>query len=169
MLTRIHLGRDMSEIGVQFEADDGAGGTVKQRAFLTLPDGAATATLWAAVESALAAKLAELPIDLPPGAVTTALMQQRTARAAAKKAGEQRLAAEKAKDVADAARERAEEARLSAEAAKSVAEADAAALALQIAEARATKAALEAEIAAAEEARATAEESTPIEAEPSPK
>lgn len=84
-LTRIHLGLGMNEIGVQFEATGDDGVATTQRAFLAVDD-ASLASVWIAAQTALAAKLAELPMDLPPGAVTSALMRQRAAEAAAQEA-----------------------------------------------------------------------------------
>src|SRR5687768_5257886 len=102
-LTRIHLGFGMGEIGVQFEIDDGAGGFVTQRAFVEVED-EALAPVWLAAQGALAAKLGALPLEMPPGNVTSALMRQRTAEAAARQA-------EKDKADAEAKRYEAEERR----------------------------------------------------------
>lgn len=109
-LTRIHLGLGMSESGVQFELDDGAGGTVRQRAFLVLPDDA-MAAVWAAAQTALASKLGDLPVDMPPGAVTSALMQARNAQQEAAKARAAQLDAEAARARAQQDADAAESAR----------------------------------------------------------
>lgn len=116
-LTRIHLGLGMGEIGVQFEVADGAGGTVTQRAFVVVND-AALAPVWLEAQAALDAALASLPLDLPPGNVTTALMRQRTAEAAEKAARAARLEAEQAAAKAENQRQAAdtERMRLDAEA-----------------------------------------------------
>lgn len=84
-LTRVHLALGETESGLQFEIDDGAGGTVRQRAFVMLPDDV-RASVWLAAQTALSKAVDQLPVDLPPGNVTTAIMQQRTAEAAAKAA-----------------------------------------------------------------------------------
>lgn len=120
-LTRIHLGLGMGEIGVQFEVDDGAGGTVTQRTFLVVDD-AALAPVWLAAQSALAAKIGALPLDMPPGNVTTALMQQRTAEAAASRARDEEQASKAAASQAEAKRKdlEGEHARLDEELAKKV-------------------------------------------------
>ncbi len=117
-LTRIHLGLGMAQIGVQFEIADGAGGTVTQRAFVAVSD-AALAPVWLEAQAALDASLAALPLDLPPGNVTTALMRQRTAEAAEEAARAAKLEAEQAAAKAEKQRQAAdtERERLDAEAA----------------------------------------------------
>lgn len=103
-LTRIHLGLGLSEIGVQFETLDANGvATSKQRAFVVVDD-AVLAPVWAAAEAALAAAIDELPLEFPPSAVTTALMQKRTALAEAEQARQQRVEAEAAVQAAERAK-----------------------------------------------------------------
>lgn len=104
-LTRIHLGLGIDEAGIQFEIEDGAGGTVTQRAFIKLPDDA-TAGVWLAAQTTLAAQLAELPTDMPPGNVTNALMKARNARQEAEVAHADRIQAEKDRNEAAAEAER---------------------------------------------------------------
>lgn len=116
-LTRIHLGREHTEVGVQFDVDDGGGGKVRQRAFLAKDDKLAKKcdALWADVEKALTAKLDQLPLDLPPANVTTALMKQRDAEAAAAQAQRERDIAMELRDEAKREREAHETAALQAE------------------------------------------------------
>jgi hypothetical protein len=86
-LTRIHLGLSMAETGVQFELTDDNGLTTTQRGFVTLTGAdEALAAVWLAVQIALDAQLGALPLDLPPAAVTTALMQKRNAENETRKA-----------------------------------------------------------------------------------
>lgn len=114
-LTRIHLGLGMAEIGVQFDVPDGAGGPSRQRAFVVVAD-AVLAPVWAAAQAALDAELAQLPLDMPPGAVTTALMQKRNALQEAERAREEQREAEAAKTKAHQSRAEAEQAKAQAEA-----------------------------------------------------
>lgn len=106
-LTRIHLGRGIDESGVQYEADDGAGGTTTQKGFVTLPK-EVTDAVWAAAETALAEQLALFPPDMPLAEVASALRKKRDAEAAANLAKEEKRAAEQARDVAEQVKAEAE-------------------------------------------------------------
>ncbi len=107
-LIRIHVGLGLPEIGVQFDTlDDADQKTSTQRAFVVVSD-AVLAPLWLAAKAALDAEVANLPLDFPPSAVTTALMQRRNALAEAEVARKEKEAAIAAKAVADAARVQAE-------------------------------------------------------------
>lgn len=87
-LTYVHLGLGETEIGVQFEATDDAGATATQRAYLPIDDvlTPVLAPVWLAAQQALAAKLGQLPVTMPPGEVTSALMKMREAEAAVRRA-----------------------------------------------------------------------------------
>lgn len=113
-LTRVHIGLGFDEIGVQYEADDGAGGTTTQKGFVALPPGT-TDAVWAAAQIALAAQYAAFPPDMPIGEVATALRMKRDAEAAAKVAIEQKQEAEEQRAAAERARTEAERAKAKAE------------------------------------------------------
>ena len=102
-VTYVHFGAGETEIGIQFTADDGAGGTVTGRAFAPA-DASLKAAVVEAAQAALDALTGELPADYPPGAVTTALMKKRTAEAEAKKSRAAQQAAEAAKVAAESAK-----------------------------------------------------------------
>ncbi len=99
-VTFVHFGAGEPEIGIQYDTDDGAGGTVKGRTFAPA-DPALKQAVLAAAQAALDAATGELPADYPPGAVTTALMKKRTAEAAAKKARADEMTARQAKSALD--------------------------------------------------------------------
>lgn len=143
-VTYVHFGANESEIGIQFEADDGAGGKVTGRMFA--PANAATKqAVLDAAQADLDAATGALPVDMPPEAITTALMKKRNAEQEAAKASARKLAADEAAAKAQAFAQDAEAKRAQAELEK-------AALDVAIAEATAKKAAIEAEIAAAKAA-----------------
>lgn len=145
----VHFGAGEPEIGIQFDADDGAGGTVVGRVF-ALADPALKKAVIDAAQAALDAMTGELPADYQPGAVTTALMRKRNAEQEAKKAADRKLAADKSAEEAEAKRQAAAEAMTMAESLRAQALAD-------VDAALAKKAALDAEIAAAEAAKKAAE------------
>lgn len=142
-LTRIHIGLGIPEIGVQFETlDDADQKASTQRAFVAVaPE--MLAPVWVAAQAALTAALDELPLDFPPTAVTTALMQKREALAEAAQATQQKVAAE-------AEAQAAAQAKALAEQATQAAEAEKAALDVQIAAKRAELEALAATTAVVE-------------------
>jgi hypothetical protein len=153
-LTRIHLGLGLDEAGVQYEADDGAGGTTTQKGFLSLSK-TLTDAVWAEAETKLAEQVALFPPDLPLAEVASALRKKRDAEAAARLAEEEKRSAEAAREAAEQAKAEAERVKTQAEAAlaETIAQTGAVldrkgAAEEAIATLTAQKAALEAEIAA---------------------
>lgn len=132
----VHFGAAEPEIGIQFDADDGAGGTVIGRTFAPADPTLKQAVLDAA-QAALDAAVGELPADYPAASLTTALMRKRTAEAEAK-------AAREAKAAADEAAKHAETRKAAADREVAAKAAEAAALDEQIAKKRAELAATEA-------------------------
>lgn len=119
----VHFGAAETEFGIDFSTDDGAGGEIRGKAYADA-NAALKDTVLKAAQEALDVLTGQLPVDMPPGAVTTALMQARNARqemekalAAHREAEEKRQAAEAAKEATDAeiAAARAEHERLAAE------------------------------------------------------
>lgn len=97
--TYVHFSANDPEFGIQFEADDGAMGTIDGRAFADV-DPALKDAVFKAAQSALDALTGQLPVDLPPSMVTTALMKARNARQEAEVAETKRVEAEKARNAA---------------------------------------------------------------------
>lgn len=121
--TYVHFSANDPEFGIQFEADDGAMGTIDGRAFADV-DPTLKDAVFKAAQAALDALTGQLPVDLPPSMVTTALMKARNARQEAEVADRKRVEAEIARN---AAADEAEQTRkaIAAEQAKYDAEADA--------------------------------------------
>lgn len=103
-LRYIHIGiAEGNEIGIHFErVDDASGARATGRAFVTV-DARLLAPVIAAAEAALTAEV-ESVAALPPGAVTTALMQKRNAMQEAQAAMEQKRIAEQARSEAETAK-----------------------------------------------------------------
>lgn len=106
-LKYIHIGiAEGNEIGVHFERkDDVTLVTATGRAFVTV-DAALLAPVVAAAEAALTTEVEALAA-LPPGAVTTALMQKRNALQEATKAEGRKRQADEARTSAEAAASKA--------------------------------------------------------------
>jgi hypothetical protein len=148
LLTRIHLGLNMPEVGAQFHTlDEADKSTSKQRCFLKgMPDELASA-VWAWARGALDEQLSALPVDLPPANVTTALMQQRNAEQMAEKARAAELAAKESAAQAEALAEKAREEKATLDAMAAAAQAEKARLDLEAAKKQSELAAIDAALA----------------------
>lgn len=109
VLTFAHLeaADTKGEVGVEYAITDADGNKNTGRALITLSSTTERDAFLEVVKADLTAKLGELPVDIDPGIVTTALMQERAARQRREKA---EIAAREAEERAAKAATREEEA-----------------------------------------------------------